>query len=365
MNHLENLLINSGFNFFFLVVDKFLNINLPQLPNFQSLYQDNLQVKNSGYLLSQEHIQNKIKSVPNPVIIPFKPSAKIDHLCAKNNWLNASNPASLSRSLEDKVKFYKICQENNLPIVPGIIAPLNQNSFLNAQAKFGHNLILQTHFGWAGNSTHHFDNFDKAKNTIPENTPTKFSPYLQGYSLLNNCCLTRHGLIQSPPALQYTGLKEFTQNPFATVGRQWPSLAPIKIQEKIRQITTEFSDKVLKPLNYCGFFGLDFIVSGNQVYLLECNPRLSASFALYTQIEIKNNLTPLFYYHLAEFINLKYSIDIIEEQKRFYNKDIIGSELTKRNAEGTIIDKFNAFEIFSNHINPLIINPKIIANFRK
>jgi len=363
MNNLENLLINSGHNFFFLVVDKFLDIDLPQLANFQSLYQDNLEIKNSGFLLSQNNIQDKIKSVSNPVIIPFKPSAKIENLCQKNSWTLAANPAATNRLLEDKVKFFETCQQNELPIVPGLIAEFNQESFNKAKDLFGNNLVIQTHFGWAGNSTHNFNDYESAQKIIPIGTLTKFSPYLEGYSLLNNCCLTRHGLIQSPPALQYTGLPQFTKNPFATVGRQWPSMAPPEIQEQIRQITTDFSEKILKPLKYRGFFGLDFIVSNNQVYLLECNPRLTASFAFYTQIELNNNLTPLFYYHLAEFINLDYSIDINEEQERFYNSNITGSELTQRNQNGVIVKKINDFEIFSSELNPVVINPKILAKF--
>jgi len=365
MNNLENLLKNSGFNFFFLVVDKFLDINLPQLPNFQSLYQDNLETKNSGFLLSQINIQDKIKLTSNPVIIPFKPSAKIEIICRKNDWVNAANPAKTNRLLEDKIKFFKLCQKNNLPHIPGFIASFSTNSFKKAQQHFGKNIVTQTHFGWAGNSTHNFSDYKSAQKIIPESTHTKFSPYLEGYSILNNCCLTRFGLIQSPPALQFTGLPQFTQNPFATVGRQWPSFAPLEIQEKIKQITTDFSEKILKPLNYRGFFGLDFIVSNKEVYLLECNPRLTASFAFYTQIELKNNLIPLFYFHLAEFINLNYSIDINQEQKRFYNQNITGSELTQRNSVGTTIKKYNDFIIFSKQINPIIINPKILVKLLK
>lgn len=365
MNKLENILKNSSYHFFFLVVDKFLDINIPQLPNFQSLFQENLEIKNSGFLLSQKNIQEEINLSPKPVIIPFKPSAKIEHLCHDNKWINASNPASINRLLEDKVKFFETCTKYNLPIVPGFIAEFNQKSVNKAKDLFGQRLVVQTHFGWAGNSTYYLDNYEDAQKTIPQNTLTKLSPLLNGYSLLNNCCLTKHGLLQSPPALQYTGLKEFTQNPFATVGRQWPSLAPPEIQEKVRQITNDFSKKVLEPLNYRGFFGLDFMVSSNQVYLLECNPRLTASFAFYTQIELRNQLTPLFYYHLAEFTNLDYEINISDEQKRFDNPNIIGSELTKRNSLGNTIEKYNDFDMFTKQLDPIVIDKNLLAKFSK
>ena len=359
-NYLEDLLNNSGYDFFFLVVDKFLDINLPQLKNFQSLSQNNLKIKNSGLLLSQKKIQSQIVKSKNPVIIPFKASAKIEHLCQKNQWLNASSPSQITRLLEDKIKFYELCQKNNIPLVPGLIAPFTQKNFVVAQKKFGPKLVTQTHFGWAGNSTHLALNFSDVSSRIADKTLTKFSPYLSGYSLLNNCCQTRHGLLQSPPALQYTGLKSLTHNPFATVGRQWPSLAPPNIINKINQITTEFSEKILTPLNYRGFFGLDFLISNNQVYLLECNPRLTASFAFYTEMELKNNLTPLFYYHLAEFINLDYDIDLKAQQNRFFNQNLIGSEITLRNQEGTTIKKLTDFKIFSKKLDPVVIDQSII-----
>lgn len=366
MNYLEQVLKNSGKNFYFLVVDKFLDITLSQLPNFHSIFIENLKVKNSGYLLSQNKIQSQIKASSNPVIIPFKPSAKIENLCQKNHWSLAANPAKINRLLEDKIKFFELCSKNNLPIVPSFISEFTKENFLKAQQDFGQNIVIQTHFGWAGNSTHEFNNYDSAKNIIPQNTLAKFSPLItNSYSLLNNCCQTKFGLIQSPPALQYTGLSELTTNPFATVGRQWPSLATPEIQEKIKKITSDFSEKILKPLNYRGFFGLDFIVQNNQVYLLECNPRLTASFAFYTQIELKNNLTPLFYFHLAEFSNLNYSIDINEEQKRFYNSKLIGSEITLRNKLGNTVKKINKFEIFSENKIPVIINPQILAEIKK
>lgn len=362
--NLENLLINSGYNFFFLVVDKNLDISLPQLPNFQSLYLDNLKTKNSGYLLSQNSIQEIINKSKQPVIVPFKASAKIEKICQNNNWINAGNPAKINRLLEDKIKFYDLCQKNSLPLLPSSIFPFSQKAFLQAQKLYGQNLVLQTHFGWAGNSTHYFNDYESAKNIIPPDTLTKFSPYIKNsYSLLNNCCLSKYGLIQSPPALQFTGLKDFTQNPFATVGRQWPSLAPKDILEKLNQITTDFSEKILKPLNYRGFFGLDFIVSNNEIYLLECNPRLTASFAFYTSIELQNQITPLFYYHLAEFINLDYQIDIQKEQSRFDNQNLIGAELTKRNSQGQIIKKYNDFKIFTSQLNPVVINPETMDKF--
>jgi len=191
-------------------------------------------------------------------------------------------------------------------------------------------------------------------------TKVKFLPYINGYSLLNNCCLTHQGLIQSPPALQYTGIKPFTQNPFTTVGRQWPSLAPKNIIDKINQISQNFSS-VLTKMGYKGFFGLDFMVEKNDIYLLECNPRLTASFAFYNEIEINQNITPLFLIHLAQFLDIDITLDINKEQQRFYNQNIVGSEITAKNKQGKTIKKYHNFSIFTQKINPISISPEIVS----
>jgi len=356
MTNIFDELNQLDYDFFFLVVDKFLDIEIPQLTNFHSIYDQNLSTKNSGFLISQKSTQDFIhttveKSGHKVAIVPFKPSAKIDFVCRQNNWTLIANPTQLNRQIEDKIKFYSLCNQNKLPVIPSLISHFSEKSYLEAQNKFGQTLVVQTNFGWAGNSSHLSDNYHSLKSVIEENTIVKFSPFLKGYSLINNCCQTDRGLIQSPPGLQYTGLKELTNNPLATVGRQWPSLAPTHIQQQIKKITLDFS-QILAKLNYKGYFGLDFLVNHDQVYLLECNPRLTASFALYTQMEINQKVTPLFLLHLAEFINFKSESDLNID--RFDNQHIIGSEITKKDSNGTTIKKYSDFIQFSNTLTPLI-----------
>lgn len=375
----------SNYVFYFLVVDNSLDIVIPELKNFHSIYAyksnqfsdlekhklpyfclENIGTKlttaNSGKLLSHpkviEYI-NKTSINKQAVIIPFKPSAKIDFLCRQNHWICASNNHQLNRNLEDKIAFQQLCQKYNLPQIPSTIDSFNQDNFLKYQEKYQSMLVVQSPFGWAGKSTFSSDNWLEIKNKIPANSMVKFSPFVEGYSLLNNCCLTSKGLIQSPPALQYTGVKPFTNNPFTTIGRQWPSLAPENIQKAIKIITQDFS-KILEDLGYKGFFGLDFMVSKGKVYLLECNPRLTASFAFYHQIETNLGLTSLFLFHLLQFVNIDYPFEILPEQERFFNQKIIGSEITAKSISGKTIKKYHDFSIFSHKIEPISFSPDIV-----
>ena len=365
--NLEKTLSELPVDFFFLVVDKFLNINLPRLSNFYPIFNPQLSVKNSGYLLSQpetiDFIKKTIaKSGHRAAIIPFKPLPKIDLMCKKNNWIRVSNPSALNRLFEDKIKFSPLVAKSSIPLVPFIIGQLEPKLLSVALKKFNLPFVIQTHHGWAGNSTHLIKDLKTIFSIIPRHTPVKISPNLKGYTLLNNCCLTTRGLLQSPPALQYTGIPSLTDNPFSTVGRQWPSLAPPKIISKVKKITSDFA-KILKSYNYRGFFGLDFLVSLNKAYLLECNPRLTASFAFYTDIEMKNNQNPLFFYHLLEFCAPDKINDLTNED-RFSNPHLIGSEITQKNHLGVTIKKYHDFKTFCYHLSSPSIDPSIFKHLQ-
>lgn len=380
----------SPYAFYFLNIDNFLDLHFDSIENLFPIYAFNnshaqklkenkkvyfcleesgqkLEVKNSAHLLKQEKVIDFIKKTSQnkhliPVVIPFKPSSKIEHLCKQHQWIYASISSKLNRLLEDKINFNKLCQDNELPTIPAIIDNFNQENFHKYRKTLDTKLVIQTRYGWAGKQTFWADEWSEVESKITIGTSVKYSPFVNGYSLTNNCCLTKKGLIQSPPALQYNNIPSLSLNPFTTVGRQWPSFAPIEIGEQVKKLTTSFS-KILTNLNYQGFFGLDFLINDNQVLLLECNPRLTASVDFYSQIETRNNINPLFLFHLAEFIKLDFDINLEIENKRFYNSNIVGSELNKKDSQGNTIDRYRDFISFSQQSNPIEIDPQIIQRF--
>jgi len=342
MNPLVELINNSGYDIYFLVVDKHLDINLPELKYFYKIYLPVNEIKNSGHLLSLPSVQkfireNSQKNSHLPAILPFKSSAKINWITNNNGWLNLSNPPALTRFLENKIKFYQFCQQEKLPVIPSQIDKFNRENFNHYfQGKTG---VIQTSFGWAGNSSFLVKNFREVENKIPQGAIVKYSPYLRGKTYINNCCLTRFGLLQSPPARQLTGLKAYTPNPLTTVGRVWPSGLSFNQITKLTELTNQFGQSLAK-FHYRGYFGLDFQISQGQIFILECNPRLTASFAFYHLLEKKKHLNSLLYFHLLEWLDLDYHFDFKHEQARWL-VPIHGRELTPRDQNNQIIKKIN------------------------
>ncbi|MFZ2153237.1 MAG: ATP-grasp domain-containing protein [Microgenomates group bacterium] len=368
MTPLENHLNSLPYIFYFLVVDPYLDISLPDLSNFISISPQKLGItldqKNSGRLLSHPLCLDFIKkNTPSgfvPAIIPFKPSPKIDLICTQNNWVKISNPSSTNRYFEDKIIFADLLDKQGISHLPHLISTFNHQNYHQIQQKFGQHLVIQTHFGWAGNSSYLSHDFNDINSKIVDGTPIKASPFFQGISLINNCCLIDNQLIQSPPGLQFTGHPLLTDNPLATVGRQWPSHTPANINQQLFDITTNFS-KILSSHKYKGFFGLDFFVSQDKVYLLECNPRLTASFAFYTQIEQKNQLDPLFYYHLLSFLPQNFYYPSFDR----FNNNLVGAQLTKKNSQGATVEKFEDLVDICPTGDPHTISPEYVEKLTK
>ncbi len=282
-----------------------------------------------GHSLTQKFIQ-KTKGTKTPAILYFKPQAKIEKIIQKNNWKAINNPASLQRELENKFNFQKICQQLEVPHPQTLISTLNPQTLKKLFKDLSSKLVVQSAHGWAGNTTFLVDKKTFLKKHLLLNQKVKISPYIPGLTLINNAVTTKHGTLQSPPALQFTGLPGLTHTPLGTCGRQWPAPISKQVKDQIVDITQKIGDYLYQK-NYKGFFGLDFQLSSDQkLYLIEINPRLTASFSFYTHLEMRQKITPLLVFHVLEHLNLLYKINLEKEETRTFNQKIVGSELSQK-----------------------------------
>lgn len=289
--------------------------------------------KNSAALLSHPltlDFIEKTKGSRTPAIFYFKPQTRIDRLIKEKKWLALNNPTRLQRKIENKFQFQKICRGLKILHPDSEIKTLNLENTKKLFKSYSSPLIIQSAHGWAGNNTFLLTDHENLQKHPLFNQTVKISQYIPGLTLINNAIVTKYGTVQSPPALQFTGLPGLTPTALGTCGRQWPAPIKEKTREKIIKITEKIG-AYLSQINYRGFFGLDFQLSENEeIYLIEINPRLTASFSFYTHLELQKKLTPLLLFHLLSHLNLPYKINLKKEQERAHNLEIIGSELTQK-----------------------------------
>jgi predicted ATP-grasp superfamily ATP-dependent carboligase len=288
--------------------------------------------KNTGHLLANKLVQEYIAKKANkpPLIIFFKPSLKIDLLGKKLGYKLAGNPSQTAKRLENKILFTKIIKKHNLALIPKCKIYNKPYSPKLIESSFSYPLILQYETGWAGKSSHIINNKSELEEKISKSSsPIKISQMLSGITLTNNCVITNDNkVISSSPALQITGNPLLTRQKLSTCGRSWDGKINGKAVGKINKITEKIGNYLIS-LNYKGFFGLDFQLSEGNVYLLEINPRLTASYPFYTFLELSENLMPLFAYHVASFIGL--------DLPTYKQGKIQGSEIIQRNKENKTV----------------------------
>lgn len=284
--------------------------------------------RNTGHLLAQKKVIDYIEKNSQgtrPAIIFFKPSAKIKLICRQKNWQMISNDPKLAAFFENKISFYKWASSNKLPVISSKIINFNELSFNAKRFPF----IIQLERGWAGKSSFLIKSeADLKKLSGLGKRKIKISPLIEGETYTTNGCVSTSGqVLVSRPATQINGIKPLCQNPLSTTGRQWPAAIGKKETRVINSISKKLGRLMYKK-GYRGFFGVDFLIDKRgETYVLECNPRLTASFVFYTQLEEKLTKETLLWHHLSSFLNPK-------TESRVKNQPFFsGSEIIQRSSQ--------------------------------
>lgn len=294
---------------------------------------DNQLLRTTGSVLESPHVweyieQNSQGEQPN--VLFFKPSKKIEAIAYSKKYRLLGNTAELNNLYEDKISFHKLCLSWDLPVVNGEIGLLENCSYDDLGKSYGQRLVIQFGHGWAGNTTFFVENegdFKDLEAKFPKRE-ARITRFVQGETYLVNACVTKEAILVSPPAIQITAPEGFTANLGGTCGRQWPAELSDKAEKQITQYTQIVGDK-MRNQGYKGYFGLDFLLEEgtDELFLSECNARLTASVPIYTKMELKSGKTPLLFYHLLEFLENYHQVESYEKE------EVTGAELIIRNSQ--------------------------------
>lgn len=288
-------------------------------------------LRNSGKLLEIVQVLSYIKSHTNdvPKIMYFKPSLKLDTLIRQYGFLPIGNNAQLNEMYEDKINFYQLEQQSfsdySIPSVVGILGKLK---YLELYRKFNLPFVLQFGHGWAGKTTFFIKDEKEFINLVEKfsYTKVKVSKYIDGFTVLNNCCLYKNQVLISSPAIQIDGISELGGKPGVTCGRQWPVKFISRGQtDEINKISQSVG-QIMDMAGFAGFFGIDFLIEkgSSKVYLSEVNARMTASSAFFTHLEQGLDVIPLLAYHLAQFLGKPLA------QKRGKSENLSGTQVIFR-----------------------------------
>ncbi len=281
-----------------------------------------------NYLVSHPQFVAKAKANPGGKAIFVMFNETTEQLCADAGIEVALAPAALRERLDSKIVTTQLGNEAGVDSAPNIMGEADSYEALMDLAKkgkLGSDLVVQTPYGDSGRTTF----FIKSRKDWDKYSAKIIDQKLKVMKRLNHLpgaiegCATRLGTFVGPVMTDITGFAEVTPYKGGWCGNDAsPALLPEGVPDKVREMARKFGDRLYKE-GYKGVFCLDFLLDTdtNEVYLGELNPRVSGVTPPTNLITSTYGGCPLFLFHLLEYLDVDYEVDVEAVQSRWNDYD--------------------------------------------
>jgi len=305
-------------------------------PSFEVPHEEFTSIEDiNNYLLQHPEVIEYIKSrsvnheVGKALFLMF--DEKTEQI-AKALGLDVCFPsAQLRNFLDNKVNTNRIAEKAGVACVPYVLSKVESyKQLIKISEKLGKNLVIQTPFGDSGHTTFFISNeeeFNEHKDEILKESEVKIMKRINCFGTAIEGCVTKHGTLVSPLMTELVGFKELTPYKGGWCGNEiYGNAFNADIREKAKKYTQQFGDQLLKE-GYKGYFELDFLIDkdNGEIYLGELNPRISGVSSLTNHAKFAMEDVPLFLFHLLEWMNIPYEIDVNELTNRWAKAEHLDS----------------------------------------
>jgi biotin carboxylase len=232
--------------------------------------------------------------------------------------------AELRHRLDSKIVTTQLGNEAGVPSAPntlGHATTYEELQALAASANLGEDLVVQTPYGDSGKTTFFVrskDDWDRDAGEMSDQE-LKVMKRINCRAAAVEAALTRHGTIVGPMMTDLTGYPELTPHKGGWCGNDiFPDALSPEHLERARVLTRKLGDR-LAAEGYRGFMEIDYLVDvdSGELYLGEINPRISGVTSMTNVSAGAYADVPLFLFHLLEYMDVDYELDVDEINKRW------------------------------------------------
>jgi predicted ATP-grasp superfamily ATP-dependent carboligase len=279
-------------------------------------------------ILKNEKVQEYLASLGKVAIFNYKTSAHVEELCQEKGWKWLVNPHHLRAKFENKDEFFKIGRNLGLKMIEGeqlSIEQFLQMSYEDVVKRWGEKVVIQAadSMRGGGSGTYFvFSNDDLLKVRIGlkelvmqgEATKVNVTRFVIGVAASITGCVTQHGILTTLVQTQVIDVPElisFKGRKGVWRGHDWNFRQyGDAVNNQADQMAKQLGE-YLKGLGYKGIFGVDLLVEDNtnEVYVVECNPRYTGAFPVYSFLQAKTGEIPLDAWQLLEMMDVEYDMD--------------------------------------------------------
>ena len=243
----------------------------------------------------------------------------------------AHPPAELRHRLDSKIVTTQLGNAAGVPSVPNVLgraASYAELVELATTARLGTDLVVQTPYGDSGKTTFFIRNeADWAASTAKEPLQSgelKVMRRINHRAIAVEAVLTRHGTVVGPLMNDITGHPELTPYRGGWAGNDYPATLTTDQKLRARDLTRRLGDE-LAGQGYLGFFEVDYLIDidSGELYLGELNPRISGISSMTNVTAGAYADMPLFLFHLLEYLDLDYEIDVDDINERWSRESAV------------------------------------------
>ena len=297
-----------------------------------------------NYMLQHKEVIDRIrKAGKGPAKLLFVMfDEKTEEICKELGVDIALPPAALRKRLDSKIELTKLANKAGIDSAPNVLGKADSFEELMKAAKkgkLGNDLVVQTPYGDSGRTTF----FIKCEADWKKNAKEMKGEQLKIMKRINHMpgtmevCVTRHGTISGPIQTDITGFEEITPYKGGWCGNDvWPKIFNAKIRRDLRDIASKLGDQLYQE-GYKGVFCMDFLLDTDDgtPYLGEVNPRISGASPLTNLITSHYGGVPLFLFHMLEYLDVDYEINLKKVQSRWNEYDF-WSQLVLKQTEDKV-----------------------------
>lgn len=310
---------------------------LKKLTTIKSIQQDfseagDIDRLNTLSILSHKGVQDYLNNLPQkPKILLYKTTERVDKICNRFGWQVLANKSQIRDRFEDKDEFFRVGRDIGLPMIKGKQIKLNdldESTYERLTKHMGDKLVFQVvDFSKGGgrgtffiNSYNDISSFKQKVKIFAKDMPEKewktvnVTQFISGPSPSITGCATKHGILTSPVQIQILDVKELLmgREPGGVYqGHDWSLIHyDSNIQKQAENIAKTLGEYMYSQ-GYKGIFGVDLAVDQKtqKVYPVECNPRYTGAFPVYSMIQMDYGEIPLDVFQLLELLELDYEMD--------------------------------------------------------
>lgn len=287
-------------------------------PEFESIEDIN------AYLLEHKEVIDYMKSKgkkPKAVFLMF--DERVEKICKELGIEVWFPKAKLREHIDHKIETVRIGNKAGVPSVPNVLSEVKSYAHLREVTKdLGDDLVLQTAFGDSGHTTFFVKSekdFNKHEHEIVGEGEVKIMKRIVNRGSAIEACATKKGTIVGPLMTELVGFKELTPYRGGWCGNEIFSDAfSPSVRDAARKYTFQFGNQLVKE-GYRGYFELDFLIDqkGGDIYLGECNPRVTGASSMTNHAAFAHADAPLFLFHLLEFSGVDFDLDVEQLNDRW------------------------------------------------